>query len=887
MASNAAEAMVQRITAGEYTSEPLEELSRDEVTGALRCIIDKHRQSLATLGAGSADGPLGALAPESAFARMRVVDENPDTQDRCIEFARRISQERRTDAELYCLANHVAGVIAACRRAVHAVQVWSSRLTTGCTELDDENLERYGKVVQAGARLLDTLRINRYRLTRSTELDKDLMSGDLCRQVKVPGTQLGAHAWERVRNPQNEQQFYSLREFVINQTSLERDPELHKLLQGDVVDGIADKVVKWLRNSPHTAFPTVRMHRHSFAFTDGIYIGFMHDSPGAECGEAFEPLWAAIASGEVLAMTNFAEGGANAARRFAGHMAHSYGPRRIAADVFVTHEHARRLLPREFTVTRYIGQPAAAAMRVGDVAPSAWASIETPSIDFVLKWQFGDPGVGAAERDIRVRNAEERLACDDLDKMYRDVAGVWWAVMGRLLFPADQYSSSGPKAALNCKLDTAQIAPMMIGKARCGKSQLGLTVAELLPPHEVGNLSNRSEPMFWGQALYDKRLITALEVKKSLNFDPANLQNMVSGEQITVARKNQDPWMGNWQAPVVFAANEMPDCWEDGQGQISNRLLFFNFDYFYSLPHGVEPPFTRDLHVAVHESPEVAAMVRKLYCSYMLQADAHGGKPNYFTDLPAGGTDDNVASLPQAAFDACALPKPFFMWRARFRQDMNSLRAFFFDPAHVVGVDIESATRALAARAGISTVDARIAVDAVVHIAPADMKGAAEHYVREHGADTTLRVNQKTVKDAIATHCQGYIRTARGEVPSRVINNTFTDDGAAHQILVPPTGGSVKYYYGVALRRGLDQAIACAGLAVTPKERNVVALAMVLVGDEPEPPPGDEPEPPPGDEPGPPPGDGGGERGAKRARVDAEPEPPPSALEQMGAGPPP
>ena len=756
------------------------------------------------------------MRPQHCFRQMHAMSTQGEAYSNMQAFAESFYEghsAKTDDQEMTAMANNIYGSIIACRSALSSLEIWASTLAFGSASLSQrqEDMKKHGVCTKVGSKLLDILKAKKYRLTRSSYVGgNEYMTGGLCEEVRIPGSGLGAHAWSRVHHPDpNIHDFYSLRDFVARETSLERAPDLHMLLRGDCVDGNADKVVKWLGNSDHTVFPVVHVHRHSFAFTDGIYIGFMHDSPNAEDGPRYERLWQAITDGEVRALNNYVTEGPNSRCKFQKHFVENFGGRRIAADIWLSHDKARALLPSSFSVTRYIAQPGESAMRHADIVPAEWFEIETKCIDFVLKWQFGDPGVSENDRANRIRMATSNLGCPDIDKTYRDVSRVWWWIMGRTLFPTDQYVSSNPKPALLCKLDTAQIAPMMIGKARCGKSQLGLTISELISPHEVGNLSNHSEPSFWGQALYDKRLILALECKRSMNFGPADLQNMISGEIITVSRKNRDPWMGNWEAPIILAANEMPAAWDDAQGQISDRLLIFNFDHGYVPPKGFTPPFTRDLHVAVHDSPEVAAMVRKLYCAHLLNVDENGGRSNYFTDLPAGFNPDNVLKAPQDAFDSCVLPKAFFSWRSKYRQDMDIMRTFFVNEKFVIMLDEESIIDKLMEK-NMSQADAMHAVSMVGCIHDLAMSMHAKEFVSAFGGAAKVQVNPGIMIKAAENYGAGrVIKIETSSAPSQIMNSKLPESGNPFKITQSTAQMSVRTFFrGMAIRGALENIVA-------------------------------------------------------------------------------
>ena len=373
-----------------------------------------------------------------------------------------------------------------------------------------------------------------------------------------------------VKHPDLPRQDYTIEDFCVYETSSERNPELNRELRGHVVGGDIKQVIEAIVRQPFSQLPYVDAHPHTFACEDGLYIGFLHNSD-LYSQPRYDSLWEALGSGEVRAATNFGPDGT-----FRGHLgAGAQHGAKIAADIFLSHAQARALLPPGFTASKYLPHEGAAAMGFAGAGVPAdhWERIDTPLTSYIMQCQWGCPLQTAATRAEYRRSLRANAACDDLDKHYRDVSGLVFALLGRLFFPVNAHSSASGRSPLDCRIDGWQAMMIFKGEARTGKSSLGQMVREYLPPQEVGSIANRAEDVFGLQSLYDKRVVMGLELRKDFTLDTGILQQMIAGEIVSIARKNEDPINDrNWSPSMLFAMNETPLSWDDAKGAMTRRL---------------------------------------------------------------------------------------------------------------------------------------------------------------------------------------------------------------------------------------------------------------------------------------------------------------------------
>ena len=94
------------------------------------------------------------------------------------------------------------------------------------------------------------------------------------------------------------------------------------------------------------------------------------------------------------------------------------------------------------------------------------------------------------------------------------------------------------------------------------------------------------------------------------------LQQMISGEQVSVPRKTLLAKDVVWTAPTVFASNHIPD-YADNQGQISRRFAFYHFRNFVRKP---------DPMLMTRIEAEIPALIGRFVKKYLAAAREHASK---------------------------------------------------------------------------------------------------------------------------------------------------------------------------------------------------------------------------------------------------------------------
>lgn len=128
------------------------------------------------------------------------------------------------------------------------------------------------------------------------------------------------------------------------------------------------------------------------------------------------------------------------------------------------------------------------------------------------------------------------------------------------------------------ELDNWQVIPYLLGQAGSGKSTVINFIAnKIYDKGDIGTMSNNIEHTFGLQALYNKLVFVAPEIKANFRLEQSEFQTLVSGESMSIAVKNQSAKTVNWTVPGIMAGNEVPQ-YSDNAGSISRRIVVFLFN---------------------------------------------------------------------------------------------------------------------------------------------------------------------------------------------------------------------------------------------------------------------------------------------------------------------
>lgn len=149
-------------------------------------------------------------------------------------------------------------------------------------------------------------------------------------------------------------------------------------------------------------------------------------------------------------------------------------------------------------------------------------------------------------------------------KMERDVIKWVYVLFGRMFYELHMW-------------DKWQVVAFVKGLAGTGKSTLGNLLLRIFPQEFVGNLSSNVEKQFGLEALVDRLIWICFEVKSDFQLKLSELQSMISGELVQVARKFKGPSTVRWNSPGMMFGNEVPP-WKDVAGALMRRFVLLMFD---------------------------------------------------------------------------------------------------------------------------------------------------------------------------------------------------------------------------------------------------------------------------------------------------------------------
>lgn len=202
----------------------------------------------------------------------------------------------------------------------------------------------------------------------------------------------------------------------------------------------------------------------------------------------------------------------------------------------------------------------------------------------------------------------------DYQKFDADVCKWMYVFCGRLCFEVNE-------------LDGWQVIPFLKGIARSGKSTLITKVCKLFYECEdVATLSNNIEKKFGLQSIYRGFMFISPEIKGDLQLEQAEFQSLVSGEDVSVARKNETALSMQWKTPGILGGNEVPN-WKDNSGSILRRLATWNFGRQVA---------DADPHLDQKLEQEIPAILCKCLRAYLDYAHKYSDKdiwnvlPKYF-----------------------------------------------------------------------------------------------------------------------------------------------------------------------------------------------------------------------------------------------------------------
>jgi hypothetical protein len=128
--------------------------------------------------------------------------------------------------------------------------------------------------------------------------------------------------------------------------------------------------------------------------------------------------------------------------------------------------------------------------------------------------------------------------------------------------------------------DNWQVSIFLLGDANTGKSTILEIINSMFPSGSVGVITATQEKQFGLEGLYKKRVVMIPDLPKEFHklIPQSDFQSMISGECVSIARKNKTAISNNiWTSPLIAAGNHLFENYNDNSGSISRRLVVFNF----------------------------------------------------------------------------------------------------------------------------------------------------------------------------------------------------------------------------------------------------------------------------------------------------------------------
>ena len=280
-----------------------------------------------------------------------------------------------------------------------------------------------------------------------------------------------------------------------------------------------------------------------------------------------------------------------------------------------------------------------------------WNEIEVPFLEKVISYQFP---VEAHSGDSKCeRNECSHLISDELEKA--KIIGWIYAFIGRLLFEV------GHK-------DKWQVMPFFVGRAGTGKSLLLRCISYFYNAEDVEVLANNSQRGFGLETLVDKFLWMCMEVKYDFTLDQAQLQSMISGENVSVMRKNKTALSILWKVPGILAGNEFAS-WVDNSGSMARRMIPIFFEQKVQAEN-VDP------HLETKVRNNIGYLLHKSACAYKAAFDEFGDNDLWGFFQVKDENDRALFDSKNKPIKDTILPRYFHSGKNRNQVESNPIMAF-------------------------------------------------------------------------------------------------------------------------------------------------------------------------------------------------------------------
>lgn len=248
------------------------------------------------------------------------------------------------------------------------------------------------------------------------------------------------------------------------------------------------------------------------------------------------------------------------------------------------------------------------------------------------------PHAGRTWRDCHTPDIDHIFACQRFTT--HDCFYVY-ALLGRLFYEVGE-------------MDNNEATLFFEGIGGSGKSTVLKAMMAFWPPHLRAVLSSNMQPQFGMGSLAHGAVCICSEVSEELNLPQEEWQDATGGAWLNLAVKNKEPIVIKWKSQFLWAGNRFPKRWQNGQGQVSRRLMGVG------MYHAVRPRDGRVLH---RISQRTGELQRKCVLAY-------------FEFLRINGTTDPM-SCPET------LPPAFRDYYFKGRRETDPIEGFLSEGSFV------------------------------------------------------------------------------------------------------------------------------------------------------------------------------------------------------------
>jgi hypothetical protein len=236
-----------------------------------------------------------------------------------------------------------------------------------------------------------------------------------------------------------------------------------------------------------------------------------------------------------------------------------------------------------------------------------WYKIPTPEVQSILEFQFQVDKDGGA-----IKTEQDKIR----------IISWMYVFLGRMLHD------------VNAK-DKWQVCLFLIGRAGTGKSLLLKAMGWFFNEENVETIANNLQKGFGLENIYNNGRTLAcrcMEVKHDFALDQAQLQSMISGEPVSIQRKNQVALSVVWKVPIMLAGNECAK-WINNSDSITRRMVLAFFERKV-------PSDKVDPNLDIKIQANIGNLLHKCSCAYKSAVDEFGNcdlwakKMNPFTKQP-------------------------------------------------------------------------------------------------------------------------------------------------------------------------------------------------------------------------------------------------------------